>query len=270
MMKKGLSFFMLLCLGAAPAWAQAQFQKSSSRHFEIYYEESVEESFVKEALDFAEKYYDELTEKLGFVRYDYWTWDDRAKIYIYADAESYLADTGQPAWSGGLASYKEKTIRTFPRSVGFFDSLLPHEIGHIIFRDVIGSHAVPLWLEEGVACYLEPARRFGSSKMVKDAVKDGTFIPLEELNTMDPRATSDAERVELFYAESVSLLTFLIEEFGVDRFNRICDRVRDGKPFERALQLTLFGVQDLGGLSRMWEDSLRTDKKGGSRRRTML
>jgi len=268
MLKNTILFLALLCCGATPAYAGVDFQKTSSRHFEVYYEKSVDESFVKEALAFAEKYYGELTEKLGFVRYDYWTWDERARIYIYADQESYLKETGQPEWSGGVASYREKIIKTFPRSAGFFDSLLPHEIGHIVLREVIGSHDVPLWLEEGVASYLEPARRFGSQKMVQDAIEKGTFIPLESLNGMRPSSMSDKEQIELFYAESVSLLTFLIEEFGIDRFNTICDKVRDGKSFERALQLTLFGVQSLEDFSRMWEDSLR--KKAGPTRRTML
>ncbi len=268
MMRYLIFSFAFIFLAAPAAWAGTDFEKTASRHFEVYREKSVDESFVKEVLTFAEKYYDELTQKLGFIRYDYWTWDDRAKIYIYGDKESYLEDTGQPAWSGGVASYREKTIRTFPRSAGFFDSLLPHEIGHIVFREVIGSHHVPLWLEEGVACYLEPARRFGSRKTVLDAVEDGTFIPLEKLNTMNPREMSDHAQVELFYAESVSLLTFIIERFGIDRFNKVCDRVRDGKSFERALKLTLFGVQSLEDLSQMWEDSLR--KKDSPTRRTML
>jgi len=267
-MRKALLFFLAVFLCAPAAGAETKFEKSTSRHFEVYHEKGVAEDFVKEVIGFAEKYYEELTERLGFVRYDYWTWDDRAKIYVYADQASYLEDTGQPAWSGGLADYRAKSIRTFPRSAGFFDSLLPHEIGHIVFREVIGSHSVPLWLEEGVACYLEPARRFGAGKAVQQAIEDGTFIPLERLNTMDVRTLSDDAQVELFYAESVSLLTFIVEEFGVDRFNRICDRVREGRSFERALQLTLFGVQRLEDLAEMWEDSLK--RKGRTRRKTML
>ena len=259
---------MVLFLFAATAAADTDFERTSSRHFEVFYEASVEESFIKEVVDFAEKYYEELTEKLGFVRYNYWTWDDRAKIYIYPDQETYVRDSGQPAWSGGVADYRNKAIWTFPRSAGFFDSLLPHEIGHIVFREVIGRHAVPVWLEEGVASYLEPARRFGAKKRVQDAMEDGSFIPLAKLNKTSPREMSDPKQIELFYAESVSLLNFLIEKFGIDRFNQVCDKIRDGKSFERAIKLTLFGVQGLDDLSRMWEDSL--SRKGSLTRRTML
>ncbi|HQP91972.1 MAG TPA: hypothetical protein PLU24_04785, partial [Candidatus Omnitrophota bacterium] len=126
------------------------FTEKKSTHFIVYYKE-IPEEFADQVIEYGEKYYDELTEKLGFTRYDYWTWDKRAKIYIYPDQESYIKATGQPAWSGGVAAYDQKTIWSFPREAGFFDSLLPHELGHIIFREVIGYRQVPLWLEEGVA-----------------------------------------------------------------------------------------------------------------------
>jgi len=263
-----LSLLVLMMTCVSTAVAETDFEVMTSKHFQVFYDEAVDESFVEEVISYAEKYYVELTEKLGFVRYDYWTWDDRAKIYIYADQDAYIRDSGQPAWSGGVADYRNKTIWTFPRSAGFFDSLMPHEIGHIVFREVIGSHAVPLWLEEGVACYLEPARRFGAHRDVQRAMEDGSFIPLEKLNKMNPRRMSDKKQIELFYAEAVSLLSFMIDEFGIDRFNKVCDKVREGKSFERALKLTLFGVQGLEDLSEMWEDSLRTKKS--LTRRTML
>ncbi len=262
-----LAFLIVFCLAPAARGA-VEFEETKSRHFIVYHEEGVGRDFVEATIEFAERYYGELTEKLGFVRYDYWTWDDRAKIYIYADQGSYMEDTGQPAWSGGLAAYHEKTIRVFPRGAGFFDALLPHELGHIVFHEVIGSHVVPTWLDEGVACYLEPARRFGSQKMALDAIEDGTFIPLKELHEMDPRELADDDQVELFYAESVSLLTFIVETFGIDRFNAVCDKIKEGRTFERAVKSCLFGVQDLEDLARMWEDSLK--KKDSPTRRTML
>ncbi len=261
------SFLIFFCL-ASPARAETAFQETKSRHFIVYYEEGVSRDFVDMTIEFAERYYGELTEKLGFVRYGYWTWDDRAKIYIYADQESYVEDTGQPAWSGGLAAYQEKTIRVFPRSAGFFDALLPHELGHIVFHEVIGSHVVPAWLDEGVACYLEPARRFGSEKIVLAARQDATFIPLEKLHGMNPQGMADSKQVELFYAESVSLLSFIIETFGIDRFNAVCDKIKEGRSFEKAIKLCLFGVQDLEDLSRMWEDALK--KEGSPMPRTAL
>lgn len=258
---------ILLALSGV-GFAADQMSEKKSDHFVVYYDQQVAGEFVDTVIEHAERYHDALTEKLGFRRYDYWTWDNRAKIYIYPDQETYALNTRQPSWSSGAASYELKTIWTFPREAGFFDSLLPHEIGHIIFREVIGSRRVPLWLEEGVASYLETAKRFGSEKIVLDAMEEGSFIPLETLSQMGGLALRNEKSVQLFYAESISVVSFLIDRFGVDRFNRLCERIKAGKSFDDALGGAYFEIGSEKDLSRLWEQSLRD--KSGLKKRTML
>jgi hypothetical protein len=84
----------------------------------------------------AEEYYRSITNELGFTRFNNWLWEDRASIYIYDDSQEYIAATKQPSWSAGLAAYREKKITTYLADAGFFDTLLPHELGHIIFRNL--------------------------------------------------------------------------------------------------------------------------------------
>ena len=254
-----LALFLLSL--AVKGYAAVDFNEKKSSHFIIYYDKDVSEEFVNSVSEFAERYYDELTEKLGFVRYDFWTWEKRAKIYIYPDQEIYVRETKQPAWSSGMAAYDQKTIWTYPRESGFFDSLLPHEIGHIVFREAIGSHEVPLWLEEGVACYLEKAKRYGSEKIVLEAIKNNTFIPLKELSQIDTLALKQRSDVELFYAESVNVVTYLIEKFGPGIFSDFCRKIKDGRSFEDALAYAYFDIRNLGDLSEFWEKSLRDKLK---------
>lgn len=250
------------------ALASSEMLQKKSDHFLVYYAPEVSGEFADTVLEYAEKFHNELTDKLGFRRYNYWTWDNRAKIYVYADQESYAQATKQPSWSGGAASYETKTIWTFPRDAGFFDSLLPHEIGHIIFREVIGAHRVPLWLEEGVASYLETAKRFGSEKMVLDALRDGSFIPLKTLSKLDTYALRGEHSVLLFYAEAISVISYLINNFGVDRFNRMCEKIRAGKSLDVALGYAYFDISSEEDLGELWERSLR--EKINLKKRTML
>lgn len=242
------------------AFAAEDLLEKKSTHFIVYYKD-VSEEFVDTVLEFGEKYYTELTEKLGFTRFNYWTWDNRAKIYIYPDQEVYLKETKQPEWSSGVAAYDRKTIWTFPREAGFFDSLLPHEIGHIVFREVIGARNVPLWLEEGVASYLEQAKRFGSQKVVLDAMTKNTFIPLVELSKIDATALRLRSDVDIFYAEAVSIISYLIEKFGASAFNDFCRRIRDGKTLDDALSFAYFDIRNSSNLSEFWEKYLRDKLK---------
>jgi len=108
----------------------------------------------------SENSYKEIYSNLGFTRYRYWTAGNRTKIYIYDDVDDFVSNGGQAHWASGVASARSKVIQTFPAAHGFFDSTLPHELGHIIFREFIGHDVrVPLWFEEGVAMYQEKAKQ---------------------------------------------------------------------------------------------------------------
>lgn len=255
-------FLILACfLGPVLAAHAGGLKEEKSTHFVIYYQETVPLDFVGTVVEYAERYYDELTQRLGFTRFNYWTWDNRAKIYIYGDHDAYLKETKQPSWSSGVADYSRKTIWTFPREAGFFDSLLPHEIGHIVFREVIGSRRVPLWLEEGVASYLEQAKRFGAEKTVLDALAANTFIPLAELSKIDAHDLKNRPDIVLFYAESVSLVSYLIDKFGVERFNYFCEKIKDGRPFDDALAYAYFDIRSENDLAQFWERYLKDKAK---------
>ncbi|HAJ57029.1 MAG TPA: hypothetical protein DCL35_04590 [Candidatus Omnitrophica bacterium] len=263
-MKKIIIAVFFLLGFVAPLCAE-DFKEEKSTHFIVYYKE-IPKEFVGTVIEYAERYYNELTQKLGFTRFDYWTWDKRAKIYLYPDQESFSKATGQPAWAGGAAAYDQKTIWAFPREAGFFDSLLPHEIGHIIFREVIGgSRRVPLWLEEGVASYLEQAKRIGSEKLILEAMENKTFIPLKELGSIDAHGLRQRSDVTLFYAEAVNIVNFLIERFGNRSFGDFCRKIKDGKSFDDALAYAYFDIRSEEGLSDIWERYLRDKLKTKSR-----
>ncbi|MEM4155647.1 MAG: hypothetical protein QXQ38_02855, partial [Archaeoglobaceae archaeon] len=128
-----IAFFFLGICTFAQNW-----QEKKGEHFIIYFSSLSEENFAKEVLDKAEKYYQEIAVDLGYPRYkEFWLWDKRVKIYIYPDQEAFLKATGQPSWSHGVAEYATKKISSFLGSKDFLDSVLPHEIAHLIFRDFV-------------------------------------------------------------------------------------------------------------------------------------
>jgi len=260
---KRIGLTLLLCFLCVVSAVHAyDFLEEKSTHFIIYYDKGVSKDFVRTVVDYAERYYNELTQKLGIVRFDYWTWDERAKIYLYPDQETYMKEMGQPSWSGGAAAYEKKAIWTFPREAGFFDSLLPHEIGHIILREAIGSRKVPLWFEEGIASYLEQAKRYGAEKIVLDAMRNKTFIPLANLSAIDGSNLIGAGDANLFYAASVSLVSYLMGKFGVERFSYLLRKIKEGMAFDDALAYAFYDIRSESDLGRFWEESLKKKLKG--------
>ncbi len=240
---------------------QEKWNEYKTPHFLIYYK-SIPMDFIKTVEVAAEEHYLQIAKALGFRRDESWVSDNRAKIYIYQDANDYVANAMQNQWSHGAAFASEKTIRTFPAAHGFFDSTLPHEMGHIIFREFIGLEpVVPLWFEEGVAMYQEKAKRFGAHQVVKNAVENGEFIALNDLTDMRLYNNSPPEQLELFYAESASIVYYLINESGEYNFVRFCRALKEGKKFEEALQSIYIRFRNLEELNRAWLNYLEKINK---------
>lgn len=235
-----------------------KWNEKKSTHFIIYYKKAPLD-FVQSLEEMAEYYYEDITRNLGFTRYKGWSYDNRAKIYIYDDDKDYVESAKQARWSHGVADSKDKEIRTFPAAHGFFDSTLPHELGHIIFREFVGFKAeIPLWFEEGVAMYQEKAKRWGVHEIVLKAVEDGKFIPLKDLTHLQLYSNSDPELVSLFYAESASIVNYIINELGQFRFVNLCREFQKGtRRFEENFKKVYVQFKSLDDLNKAWVNYLK-------------
>ncbi|MFH1441259.1 MAG: peptidase MA family metallohydrolase [Candidatus Omnitrophota bacterium] len=229
---------------------------SKSTHFIIYYK-NAPDTFIEEVIRKSEDLYNNIADSLGFTRFDFWLWDNRAKIYIYDSVKDYQTGTGQPVWSSGASMPKEKIIHTFVFEKGFFDMILPHELGHIIFREFVGfdNSAIPLWLDEGVASYQEKSRYSFSDDVVRRAIKDNSFFSLQKLFTIRPQSVSDSLYVRIFYAEAVSVVGYLIKVFGKDRFVLFCQNLRDKRNFEKAMR-SVYPFMTIDEFDKAWQKYL--------------
>ena len=249
-MKKSILFFILFCFNPVLASQDTvKWNTEKSTHFIVYYKNAPED-FIKELIEKSEDYYNKIASDLGFTRYDFWLWDNRAKIYIYDNAADYQSATGEPLWSGASAIPRPKIIQTFPYARGFFEKILPHEMGHIIFREFVGfdNSAIPLWLEEGVASYQEKLTYSMANAFVRKTMEKGNFITLERLSGFSSGSRMPDEAAQLFYVESFSIVDFLIKEFGKDKFVSFCQDLRDKKNLERAIasNYPFSNIQELG------------------------
>ncbi|TAM39788.1 hypothetical protein EPN54_03115 [bacterium] len=254
---RGIKLFIFLFFIPFPLFAgSGDWNVFKSTHFQVYYHTAAEDT-LNRLTQRAEEYYNDITEELGFTRFNFWTWEDRAKIYLFDTQEEYTKATGTPDWSGGESLPGTKVIRTFLTAPDFLDNILPHEMGHIIFREMVGFNnpALPLWLEEGVASYQEKKRTPGIKKYLAGRIQNGSFMGLNDLDRYDLSRSGDKEKVELFYLESYSLLDYLISEFGKDKFVLFCQDLRDYRDLTRALAL----AYSLGGreeLESSWKASI--------------
>lgn len=231
---------------------------SKGKYFIVYYRSEVPEDFVNTVIESAEEDYRSVIENIGITWYQGWKWEKPVLIYIYRDQNDYISNGGQAEWSHGAALVATKTIRTFPSDEGFFDALLPHELGHIVLHEYLGPYAdIPLWFDEGVAMYQEKAKRIGANKLVREALLNGQFIPLSQLLDMRLYTDSDRKMVDLFYAESASIVNFMISELGRNYFYRFCQELKQHTRLVDAISKIYFNIKDLDDLNKKWVNFLK-------------
>ncbi len=234
-MKKIFLFLAILFFPLGGICAEvdsALWQTEKSQHFIIYYQQD-STGFVKELVNRAENYYNSIVDELGFRRFDFWSWENRAKIYLYQDNASYIKDTQRAAWSGAMVSIKTRTIKTYIGQSIFFDSILPHEMTHIIFREFIGGrNDLPLWLDEGIASSQEKSNLASRMTTAKDIINQNNYLKFDNLFVVKDYILIVPN---IFYAESASIIVFLIREYGNEKFLDFCRRLRDKEPWKQAL-----------------------------------
>lgn len=278
-----LSFCVFQFALPRPSHAES-WQELSGEHFIVYHRG--EDKFAKDVLDKAEVYYERIASDLGYPRYsEFWTWDRRVKIYIHPDHASYIKATGQPQWSKGMADYTNKQIVSFVWSQGFLDSLLPHEVAHLIFRDFVGFKGeTPLWLDEGIAQWEEAAKRDALKFLARQFYEKDSLLSLQDMMTWDIKALTDPKRVyirptitkdgekgilflssksfvDTYYLQAASIVGFLMEKQGSSNFAEFCRQLRDGKSMDEALSFAYpTSTRSVSELEDQWRRYLRDTK----------
>jgi len=258
-MRRSLFIVMIMMWSMGASFAQAkEWETLKGSNFIVYYRQDVPEHFVNTVMESSEESFKEVSANLGLSRYQSWASDQRASIYIYADQEDYVKNGGQAGWSHGAALVASKIIKTYPSDQGFFDALLPHELGHIILHELVGPYAnIPLWFDEGVAMYQEKAKHIGAGKIVQGALEKGQFITLSALTDMRLYSNSDNATVELFYAESASIVNFMITQLGESRFHKLCRELKENTRFVDALPKIYMYINKMEDLNKKWVNYLK-------------
>lgn len=228
-------------------------QEIESEHFIVYYYE--DRAVADMVSEVAEETYPKVAQDIGYGA------DEKIKIYIYATKEAYLevGDASLRDWAGG-SSYAQHNLFLMPASKDevWLKQLIPHEVTHILFNRRVGDYSVllPIWLQEGIAMYEEDYDYSWEENgaTVKRALKDGKLIPLTQMRDFSFR---ESDEVGLIYAESYTVIKYMVETYGVESFNALIERLSEGKDFDEALR-DVYGL-GLEELDIQWQNYLKTE-----------
>ena len=146
--------------------------------------------------------------------------------------------------------------------LGFETTIIVHEAAHLLLDQALEPDALPLpaWLNEGFADYWMPPdwiRHSGRSL-------SSQALPLSAMS----RVAGTPQEIATFYQKAESVVAFLIEEHGVDSFQRLLRRLSQGIPMEDALVQTYgFGISEVDArwsVDERWPPALSLGDSTGS------
>lgn len=228
-----LVFFQLFGIVTACA---ADLERLERGHFVIYHHNKD----LANSLSWkAEYYYKKIVGHFGVPEFRPWEGKDKGEIYLYKTKSDYMKATGAPEWSAGQAQFIPLMFATYENSPNLAIATFPHELTHMLFHLFMGQKRMPLWLEEGMAMFEEEdkTREYRERQLVKWSIKEGKHIGLNILFAI-PIIPSDMpdETIQLFYAESASVVDHLITDNIRTLFGKFLTCLKNGELIEQALK----------------------------------
>ena len=140
--------------------------------------------------------------------------------------------------------------------VGLTPSLIVHESAHLLLREATASPmaGVPAWANEGFASYVEPGAHGYRRDFRGSANPD--LMPLRYMYTVPGRP----EAIRYFYRKSESVVRYVLETHGAEKFRAFLGELNQGKDADSALVAVYsFGLE---GLDQRWSSALGQEERG--------
>jgi len=220
-----------------------------------------EESFVRELMASAQQALARLTEDTGAYL------EKPVRIYIYATVQDLRGAMVYPQeWTGGVAFTEHGTIAIgiAPGDLGWGKRAIAHELAHLVIHQMTLNPYIdlPTWLDEGLAMYAEGPVELALVAYLNRVVAENSLISVRSLSSP---FSAYAEEATLAYAQSYSLVDFLISNYGQGKMLELLNTFRQGSSYDGALN-KVYGF-DMDGLNTLWRDYVTvpaqpTEEKG--------
>ncbi len=205
----------------------------------------------------AEQMYAALTNTVGFT--------PRSTIYVYLcpTAECFRqqqpGSTRLPEWAVGVAYPQlNRIVMRSALMPGEGERIRPveifqHELAHIVLEQALADHGgAPRWLSEGFSMYAAAQWTTGGQRTLEEVALRDQFLPLTFLTASFP---DNEEAARIAYAQSFSVVAFLLKSYGKYAFQDFILNLRNGMDTNSAL-LHATG-RSLKSVELEWQNALR-------------
>jgi len=138
---------------------------------------------------------------------------------------------------------------------------LTHAMLYMITKPPFGD--IPRWLHEGLAMRSEGGMSVEEQTALAEAIGADALISLRVLNSSFP---DQRDQAILSYAESSSLISFIIDAYGTAKLGELIANFAEGAHYDDAM-MDVFGV-DMDGMEDLWRAHVGAQPRSGVTRAT--
>jgi len=226
-----------------------QWQSLTSGNMTLFWYEG-DDSFAWELMNACQEGLARLTQEFG-------AYPERAiTIYVYASSSELQGAMIFPQeWTGGVAFTEFGIIAMgiSPDSIDWGKEALVHELTHLVVHQLVFSPygSLPMWLDEGLAMYNQGDLSPELSYRLEKAISEDKLLSVRGLCSP---FSAEPEKAYLSYAESYSLVEYLLDNYNGDNMLDLLTLFKQGNTYDEALT-EAYGF-DIDGLDARWRESL--------------
>lgn len=210
------------------AKVEDSFNNKEGTHFNVKYEGGESDVAGHVVAITLEEAYHKVGSDLGFYP------DDSITTILYS-AEQFMDVTRAPGWSGGIYDGKIRIpVGGLRERTEVLGKVIFHEYTHAVIHRM-GGGRVPVWLNEGIAQY-EDGRNEGRDDLFRYLASAEKLVPLKYLEGSFMGLNQNQAIVA--YAEALSAVKYIVDEYGMGMLTRLVSSYRDGKDSEASIKDT--------------------------------
>ncbi|RJO63079.1 MAG: peptidase MA domain-containing protein [Dehalococcoidia bacterium] len=173
-------------------------------------------------------------------------------IYIYDNTTDMKgAMIFAQEWTGGATypPYSTIVIGINTSNLDWGKGALVHELAHMVNYQMTNNpySGLPTWLDEGLAMYSQGALDSTFEVSLIGAMAQGSLFTVR---SMASPFSTDAALSYQEYAQSYSLIDFLVSRYGQSKMAALLETFRQGNTYDGAL-MQVYGF-DMDGLYNLW------------------
>ena len=209
---------------------EAEYHEGETLHFRLKYNGAAAPELAQEVLKTLESEFAEISSTLNY------TPPEPIGVILYTN-QSFMDITRAPGWVGALNDGRMRIpVEGLTTMTDELARVLKHELTHSFVAQKTGGKS-PVWLQEGIAQYMEGKRSRVNAATLSSAFDHHMEISLASYETSWLNLPKDA--ASNAYAWSLAVVEEIITVDGIDDLGRILDRLAAGSSTEDATRAVL-------------------------------